>query len=270
MAGLAAAHALGAAGVPAVVLDKGRGVSGRAATRWRDVRDASGALSRWHVDHGAQVFTPEAGSRADRLARAVVPPDGLVEIPGAVWPFDDDGTLRPGLERAEGPPRLAFHDGFAALGRALAHATPALDLRLSTAATRLVREADAWTVEAAGPDGPVRLGPFESVVLTPPAPQAAAIVAASAFDADSRERLAEALAAARYRSQFSVVLAFAEPVALPGGVYALINAPENTPGERRPHDIAWLAAESTKPGRAPAHATLLVAQTTEPLWAESP
>ena len=255
LAGLAAAHALAAAGVPATVLDKSRGVSGRAATRWRDIPGSDGAPVRWRVDHGAQVFTPEPGSPADRLVRRIFAPDALAEIAGAVVPFDDDGTLRPERTRGGGPPRLAFRDGYAALGRALA---PPAGLHLNTTATRLVREAGGWTVEVTTPEGDARLGPFQAVVLTPPAPQAAEIVAASAFDTDLRDGLARALAAATYRAQFSVVLAFAEPVALPGGAYALVNAVDG--GERRPHDVAWLADEARKPGRAPAGAGLLVAQ----------
>ncbi|HEX8385691.1 MAG TPA: FAD-dependent oxidoreductase [Rubricoccaceae bacterium] len=264
VAGLAAAHALGAVGVAAVVVDKSRGVGGRAATRWRDVPDATGAAVRWRVDHGAQVFTPEPGSRAARLVRDVLPPGDLVELPGAVWPFDDDGALRPDRERADGPPRLAFRAGFSALGRALAAATPGLHLRPNTAATRLVHERGGWTVEATGPDGPVHLGPFRAVVLTPPGPQAGALVGASTFEAAVRDPLADALGAATYRSQFSVVLAFAEPVALPGGVYALVNAPEPGGAERSPHPVAWLAVESDKPGRAPDGMTLLVAQMSGP------
>ena len=229
LAGLAAAHALAAAGVPATVLDKSRGVSGRAATRWRDIPGSDGAPVRWRVDHGAQVFTPEPGSPADRLVRRILAPDALAEIAGAVVPFDDDGTLRPERTRGGGPPRLAFRDGYAALGRALA---PPAGLHLNTTATRLVREAGGWTVEVTTPEGDARLGPFQAVVLTPPAPQAAEIVAASAFDTDLRDGLARALAAATYRAQFSVVLAFAEPVALPGGAYALVNAVDG--GERRP------------------------------------
>ena len=268
LAGLAAAHALAAAGVAVVVADKSRGVGGRAATRWRDVPGPDGADVRWRVDHGAQVFTPEPGSPADRLARAVLAPDALVDIAEPVVPFSDDGTLRPDDARAGGPLRLAVAGGYAALGRALADAAPGLDLRLGTTATRLMHAGDAWTVEATVGEETVTLGPFAAVVLTPPAPQAAALVAASAFDAPARDALADALAAGVYRAQFSVVLAFAEAVRLPHGAYALVNAPSGrapaaaadaTPS-RAPHAVAWLADETCKPGRAPDGAGLLVAQ----------
>ena len=236
------------------MLDKSRGVGGRAATRWRDVPDAHGTPVRWRVDHGAQVFTPEPGSPADRLTRSVLAPDAIIAIDRPTVPFSDDGTVRPGDVHAGGPPRLAVASGYAALGRALA---AGLDVRLNTAATRLGRTDAGWTVHAETPDGPAALGPFRAVILTPPAPQAATLVEASAFDAAARERLAAALAAATYRSQFSVVLAFKRYVALPGDAYALVNAQDD---ERRPHDVAWLADETRKPGRAPEGAGLLVAQ----------
>ncbi|HEX9950467.1 MAG TPA: FAD-dependent oxidoreductase [Rubricoccaceae bacterium] len=270
LAGLAAAHALAAAGVPVVVLDKSRGVGGRAATRWRDMPGPDGVSVRWRVDHGAQVFTPEPGSAADRLARSVLAPDALAEIAGPVVPFSDDGALRPDDARTAGPPRLAVAGGYAALGRALADAAPGLDLHLGTTATRLARTDDAWSVEGTVGDQTVVLGPFAAVVLTPPAPQAAALVATSDFDAPTRDALAAALDASVYRAQFSVVLAFAEPVRLPHGAYALVNAlpgrppAADAPPRRVPHAVAWLADETRKPGRAPDGAGLLVAQMSDP------
>ncbi len=256
LAGLAAAHALAAAGIAAVVVDKSRGVGGRAATRWRDV--AGAAPFRWRVDHGAQVFSPDPGSPADVLARQVLSAADIVEIAAPVVPFSDDGTLRPDETRTDGAPRLAFRGGYTDLARGLAAALPRLNLRLETAVTRLEREGGVWTVVAETPGGSVRLGPFRAALLTPPAPQAAAIVGASTVDPDTRNALAEALAAATYRAQYTVVLAFDSPVHLPGGAYALVNA--DGAAERHPHAIAWLADEAQKPNRAPQGAGLLIAQ----------
>ncbi len=248
LAGLAAAHALGAASVASVVVEKSRGVGGRAATRWRDIDG-----TRWRVDHGAQVFTPEPGSRADQLTRAVTEP---VEIEGPVVPFSADGTVRPDDARTGGPPRLCFADGYAALARSIADATPGLDLHLSTTVTALACADDGtWTIAATDSDGQaVTLGPFRAVVLTPPSPQAAAH---APFD-----DLAQALAAVTYRSQFGIVLAFDTPVALPHGAYALVNAPADG------HAVAWLADETRKPNRAPDGAGLLVAQMSD-AWTQA-
>ncbi len=263
LAGLAAAHALAGAGIAAVLVDKSRGVGGRAATRWRDVPGAAGeAPFRWRVDHGAQVFSPDPGSPADVLARAVVPHEDLIEIAAPVVPFSDDGTLRPGETRPDGAPRLAFRGGYTDLGRSLARALPRLDLRLETAATHIEQTDGAWTVAAEAPGGGVRLGPFRAVLLTPPAPQASALVAASTFDPDTRDGLARALAAATYRAQYTVVLAFDVPVSLPGGAYALVNVDDAE--TRHPHAVAWLADETQKPNRAPGGGGLLVAQMSDP------
>ena len=266
LAGLAAAHALAEAGIAAVVVDKSRGPGGRAATRWRDAPGPSGKTFRWRMDHGAQVFSPDPGSPGDRLARAVVPPKDIVEIAAPTVPFSDDGTLRPDDTRPDAAPRLAFRSGYTALGRAIAGTLPRLNLRLETTVTRLEKAGDAWTVVAATPGGDLRLGPFRAVLVTPPAPQAAALVAASTFDPAARDAVAGALAGATYRSQFTVILAFDTPVALPHDAYALVNVDDAE--TRTPHAVAWLADEAQKPRRAPRGAGLLIAQMSD-AWTQA-
>ncbi|MGB3543788.1 NAD(P)-binding protein, partial [Rubrivirga sp.] len=78
-AGLAAAHALGSdsgsrpgPALEVVVFEKSRGVSGRAATRWRDAADLEGEPFRWRYDHGAQYASPEPDSSSSRLLRDVL------------------------------------------------------------------------------------------------------------------------------------------------------------------------------------------------------
>ena len=262
-AGLAAAHALRHADVRATVFEKSRGVSGRAATRWRDAPAPGGRTFRWRYDHGAQYLAPEAGSRVARLVRDDLPADGLVEVPGAVWPFDDDGTLRPDRARPEASPRWTYRDGIAELGRRLVAATPGLDLRLRTRVARLARDGTTWTVETEG--GPE--AGFDAVLLTAPAPQTADLLRASRLGGLDAGPLAAALSEVDYRSQFAVVWAFGREVDRPGGVYALVNADAHG-GAGGGHAVAWLAVESDKPGRAPEGASLLVAQMA-PAWTEA-
>ena len=242
-AGLAAAHALD---VPVTVFEKSRGVSGRAATRWRDVVGPDGQPVRWRFDHGAQYLSPEPESPAADLIRQVLG-DDLVEMDGAVWPFDDDGTLRPDRMRPPGL-RWTLRDGIAELGRRLRDATPGLDLRQQRVVG--LEPGDGWTLVT---DDGARHGPFDAVVLTPPAPQAAEIVGAT--DA----RLAAALGRVAYRSQFTVVWGFDREVERPAAVYALVNADAHG-GSGGGHDVAWLAVESDKPGRAPEGASIVLAQ----------
>lgn len=233
-AGLAAAHALRGSDVRVVVVEKSRGLGGRAATRWRDVPNGRGGKDRWRYDHGAQVLTLE-GPGGDTLREVLG--DALVHV-GPVWPFDSEGTTHP--DEARDDARWTVADGISRVGRAFADATPGLDVRTQTAATAVRRDGSGWVVETSG--APVRA---EAVLVTAPAPQAAALVPAGP--------LAEALAAVTYRSQWSVVLGWREAVARPRP-YALVHAGGGT------HPVAWLAVESDKPGRTPAGATLLVAQ----------
>jgi predicted NAD/FAD-dependent oxidoreductase len=255
-AGLAAAHALHDANVQPVVFEKSRGVSGRAATRWRDAPAPDGAPFRWRYDHGAQYLSPDADGEAARLVRDRLPSSGLVNIEGAVWPFDDDGTLRPDRAKQDPGPRWTYPDGIAYLGRRLRDATPDLDLRLRTRVARLVRQSDGWAVETEGGE---THGGFDAVLLTAPAPQTAALLRDSDLGDADAEALAAAAGEAYYREQFTVVWAFDKRLDRPGAFYALVNADEHG-GSGGGHAVAWLAFESDKPGRAPDGATLLLAQ----------
>ena len=111
LAGLKAARDLQAGGRRVLVLDKGRGVSGRAATR------------RWDgvpVDHGAQFFTARSedfrAQVADWLARGV-----CFEWAKGFHQWDDDGrgVRAPDLKHDDHP-RYACRAGMSALGKDLA------------------------------------------------------------------------------------------------------------------------------------------------------
>ncbi|MDT0631645.1 FAD-dependent oxidoreductase [Rubrivirga sp. S365] len=259
-AGLAAAHALAGSGVAVTVFEKSRGVSGRAATRWRDAPGPDGEPFRWRFDHGAQYLSPDADSRAAGLVRSL---GGVVDVEGAVWPFDDDGRLRPDRARAEPGLRWTWPDGMADLGRRLRDATPGLDLRNGARVTRLVREGGAWTVET--DDG--HAGTFDAVLLTPPAPQTAGLLRESDVGGADGEALARALGGAGYRSQFTVAWGITAPLDRPGAFYALVNADEHG-GRGGGHDVAWLAFESDKPNRAPDGAHIVLAQMSD-AWTQA-
>ena len=265
-AGLAAAYALRDADVAVTVFEKSRGVSGRAATRWRDAPAPGGEPFRWRFDHGAQYLSPEPDSRAARLVRDELPSGGLVDVEGAVWPFDDDGSLRPDRAKADPGPHWTYRDGIADLGRRLRDATPGLDLRQPARVVRLAREGGAWAVETEGD----RHAGFDAVLLTPPAPQTAQLLRESDLGGADPSRgsgraagaLADVLGGADYRSQFTVVWAFHKRLDRPGAFYALVNADAH--GGRGGHDVAWLAFESDKPGRAPDGAEVVLAQMSAP------
>jgi renalase len=150
MAGITCARVLAGAGHSVVVLDKGRGIGGRIATR--RVSLPAGEVS---FDHGAQYVNPrDAG-----FARA------LEQAGAALW---QDGADAPHLVGAP---------GMTALARTLA---AGLDIRQSCEVTALVRAKAGWLASTA--QG-VFLAP--RAIVTIPAPQVAGLFGADHPLADS-------------------------------------------------------------------------------------
>jgi predicted NAD/FAD-dependent oxidoreductase len=263
-AGCAAAWALRDAPVACTLVEKSRGPTGRAATRRRDGR---------RYDHGANYFrTPT--DRLRRLVTEQLPTDRLVDLAAAVWRFtppgaDDgsggdgpDGDAAPTLHLAapDDAPMWTYDGGISHLGRLLLDAAGAPTLRLQTRLERLARRADGWHLTMT--DGATD-GPYDAVLLTPPAPQARALVAASAMDDALRDRLTTALGAARYARQFTFVYGYDRRLARPDALYGLrAEDPAAAPV------VAWVGFEDAKPGRVPAGASLLVVQTA-PGWTDA-
>lgn len=168
LAGLACASALAAAGRRPLVVDKGRGVGGRCATR--RVHDQA-------VDHGVAFFH---GDDPEFLAAlAAVPATALHG-----WPRQVVGRGPPCQPEAftRGHTRLAFVEGATALPKALARG---LSLRLET---RIA------AIEASDGELVLRLehGPSlrtRDLVLTPPAAQTLALLPAGAELASARALL---------------------------------------------------------------------------------
>ncbi len=143
IAGLACARRLAQAGVPALVLDKGRGSGGRVATR-----RANGL----QFDHGAQYVTAKGADFAIVLRNLVAAGDA------APWP---DGS---GRARVVGMP------GMATLGKALA---VGLDVRQGVQITTIRPGDGGWQVLAGD-----ACHPAARVVVTVPAPQVAGLLSA--------------------------------------------------------------------------------------------
>jgi hypothetical protein len=141
IAGLACARRLADAGMAPVVLDKGRGIGGRVATR------RAGDLQ---FDHGAQYVNAHGAGFANVLETQETA-DTL-----AGWA---DGT---GRTHTVGVP------GMSALPKALG---AGLDIRLNTQVLRLTPDAGGWLLHLA--DGTL---PAAKVVITVPAPQVASLL----------------------------------------------------------------------------------------------
>lgn len=152
LAGLTAARDLRAAGADVVVLEKSRGLGGRAATRrW----------AGWPVDHGAQFFT----ARSEDFRAQV---DAWLEQ-GTCFAWArglhqwQDGQLQP--PPADSFPRYACPLGMTSLAKDLAG--PAEDfIRLETKVTSITHHENTWQV--AGQANATHCAPTLIVTLPPP------------------------------------------------------------------------------------------------------
>ncbi len=196
LSGLKAAGDLHTAGRSVRVLDKGRGVSGRASTR------------RWDgapVDHGAQFFT----ARSDEFraqTEAWLSRDVCFAWCNGFHQWDDDGR---GL-RAPDPadtrhPRYACHAGMSALGKDLARALPETAIRLNARAVALERVGDHWQVKLEG-DETGEIPAARSLILALPTPQALVLLKDSALLDQIDPAVREKLEAVEYAPTLAVMV----------------------------------------------------------------
>jgi len=143
IAGLACARTLAEAGIAPVVLDKGRGIGGRVATR---------RVGAMQFDHGAQYVTAQNPSFGVILSE--------LQTAGALADWPDDS----------GRPRYVGRPGMSALAKALG---VGLDIRQGAQVTGITQIGDGWALHLG--DSVVRT---RRVVMTVPAPQVAGLLGA--------------------------------------------------------------------------------------------
>ena len=141
IAGLACAGRLARAGLTPLVLDKGRGIGGRVATR------RVGALQ---FDHGAQYVTAQGDDFAAVLA--------TLAASGQVRDWND----------GSGDKRMVGVPGMSALAKAMA---AGLDVRQGIQVASVRRDASGWLLSTGDTDLAA-----SRLVITAPAPQAAALL----------------------------------------------------------------------------------------------
>lgn len=160
LAGLVCARDAAGGGLRVKVLDKSKGVSGRASTRRVALEDGREA----RLDHGARFFTARH-DRTKALAEAGLREGWLREWTRTVSEWQGGEIHTP----ADGHPRYAPAEGFSAMGRALARG---LDVQTDTEVTSLERRGNGWRVhtrDGASWDAP-------RLILNLPAPQVAALL----------------------------------------------------------------------------------------------
>lgn len=168
MSGLVAATPLQEQGIPVVVLDKGRGVGGRMATR--RIADAV-------FDHGAQFFTVRDPRFAELVSRW--------QSQGVVSEWARGFANVEGVYRGDGHLRYRGSTGMTAAPKCLAQA---LDVRVRTRVAEIRAEAGTWSIRT---DDGQHLR-CQQLVMTPPVPQSLALLGAdrSPIPAEARHALA--------------------------------------------------------------------------------
>jgi renalase len=153
ISGLLAAGRLKASGYRVIVLDEGRGVGGRLATR---------RMGEAVFDHGAQYFTV-----LDPGFNAIV---HEWQERGIVRPWATGFALTDGTIKRDGQERFCGVSGMTAIARHLARE---LDVRLNARVVQLTAEGDGWKVTTEKAES------FTSraLLLTPPVPQSLQLLA---------------------------------------------------------------------------------------------
>ncbi len=164
ISGLLAAGALQAEGWNVTVLDKGRGVGGRMATR----RVGGGTF-----DHGAQFFTV----RGDRFSDLV---DGWLEA-GAATEWSRGFADAEGQPNEDGYPRYRGAEGMTSIPK---HLGRGLDVRTGERAVRVDVRAGGWEVAC---ESGLRLE-ASALLLAMPVPQALEVASAGGFRLPNTDR----------------------------------------------------------------------------------
>ena len=244
--GIVGAGAAGAAAAFALddhatvtLLERTDAVGGRSATRTRAGPDGAPA---YRYDYGAN-YLKDDDERVTDLVRSRLG-DGLVEATGDVYTFDAAGEVSPGRDADDH--KWSYRTGVATLARRLLDATDAR-VRHGVAARRLRRRDGRWAVVDDEGDS---WGPFDALVVTPPAPRSARLLRAG-DPGERRTALADAADAVPYRSVYTAVLGYGFRVERP--YYGLVNVD-------KAHEVGWISREECKPGHVPAGETVLVVQ----------
>jgi renalase len=234
LAGITCARTLVQAGHKVTVFDKNMNPGGRLATR-------NGAFGSF--DHGAQYFTV----RDARFARALETVPGLCKR----WSANTVQVLdAAGRVAAAGLPAREAHwvpaPGMNALPAAWVQ--PLVDAQAVELQTRVTQvEPDAlnaqrWQLRTTGPgDSQHVFSGFDSIIMALPAPQARELLQNS----KQATALQNELAKVQIAPCWTLMLAF--PQAMQPNLSTL--GPQWNAARSTHHRIAWLARESSKPGR---------------------
>ncbi|WP_049979253.1 NAD(P)/FAD-dependent oxidoreductase [Halolamina rubra] len=219
------------------VLEKSGGLGGRAATR------RHGALT---YDYGAN-YVKSDSERVAELLTETLDDDGLVDVTERVYTFDERGEVTPGRE-PDGQ-KWSYRAGLTQIAKRLFARTDAeVHRRTRVETLRHDPETGTWTLVDA--DGEA-WGPFDAVVLNPPAPQTTDLLRGAEWASPAKQPLVDAVADVPFRTIWTAVLHY--PFELDRPYYALVNTDKE-------HAVGWISREECKPGHVPDGESLLVVQ----------
>ncbi|MBV0922783.1 FAD-dependent oxidoreductase [Halomicroarcula limicola] len=237
-AGAAATYALRDAPVEVTVLEKSRGVCGRAATRRN-----GGCV----YEYGAN-YLKDDDDRVTELVTDELPTDGLVDVDDPIYAFERDGEIHEGRDADEH--KWTYEAGITQLAKRLFAETDA-EIRHEVRVETLERVGDGWRISD---DEGTDCGRYDGVLLTPPAPQTADILGQAEWNHDDRRSIRQTVASVPYRTVVAGVLHY--PFELDVPWYAAVNADKD-------HDIGWVGREECKAGHVPDGESLLLVQMNE-------
>jgi renalase len=214
LAGLMAAQQLQNQGRKITLVDKGRSVGGRMATR---------RMGDGRADHGAQFFT----ARSDEF-KALVDQWQHQELV-YVWSYGwASGSGAPVTEEGDGHPRYAVRDGMNTLTKIYGEQIE--DVRVNVRITSIQQTDSGWL--SVDENGHEYLS--NALILTPPVPQSLALLDAGAVQLDAADR------AALEKIQYSPCLA---------GLFRLngdVNLPAPGAVQRPDAPMSWIANNRQK------------------------
>ena len=248
-AGAAAAAFVADNAVPdlnVTILEKSGGVCGRAATR------RHGDLT---YDYGANYLKSD-DERVVELITETLDADGLVDVTEPVYTFDVDGEVTPGRDADEH--KWSYRRGLTQIAkRLLARTNTTVHRRTRVETIRRTtggvedgasNSDERWELDDA--DGET-WGPFDRLLLNPPAPQTANLLRDAEWDSPLREQLVNAVCDVDFRTVWTAVLHY--PFAVDVPYYAVVNTDKE-------HPVGWISREECKAGHVPDDETLLVVQ----------
>lgn len=233
VAGIGAAYELRESAAEVTILEKSRGVGGRAATRRKN--DCI-------YDHGANYINVES---EDDLATYIeeLGTEDLIDIEEPVWTFDSEENIEEGENRDSHA--FTYTEGITEFAKRVFSRTDAR-LETETRIEAIARENERWRVESE--DSRYK---FDALVMTPPAPQTATLLSDAEWDDPLKDDLKNEIEAVPYRTILSAILHY--PFEIDRPYYALVNIDKD-------HEIGWLSREECKAGHVADGESLLVAQ----------